>query len=407
MELMVLKICLSALQPLKKQKDDIRFKLEKARYITTATQSRMRDLKDQEYDIELEIAQLESCHRELSELPEEEDDFMGAGTGGDAVGAFGGVPQQQQQQQQQQQSPPQQQFQQHYGVQQMFPQQQYQTPRVGQQPAMGKGTAQSYAAGSTNGVQQQSSLPPQMQRQQSDPNTISSDMTVQVLQFLKNMSDRPQQQEQVVSSMMGCVQDQTFTSGCMGSGGGGQPQSGPSVAAPTTPPTTGIRTLTGLPVPRTPIGGTSTPSIPAAQASPMGWAAQPLLTPTGPAPTPAKDEPMEKPRNDQKPQRGPAPSPITPTEPWISGLTQEDPYLHGNAAPQTSVTETKMESPDKNSFTQECRRIDEMCAAAAAAGSGPASSSTPTARERAPVVSKINLVSQESEIRSPPSKAAK
>ncbi|CAK0831779.1 unnamed protein product [Prorocentrum cordatum] len=68
MELMVLKSALASLQPVREQKRDFNWKLGETRDKMASTQSRIRDLVATEREIEMEIAQLESCKNELEEM---------------------------------------------------------------------------------------------------------------------------------------------------------------------------------------------------------------------------------------------------------------------------------------------------------------------------------------------------
>ena len=87
MELMVLKSALASIQPVRDQKREVNWKLDKARDRLTSTQSRIKDLSTQEREIEVEIAQLESCKNELEELQEEPEDV---GHGGPCAAACAG-----------------------------------------------------------------------------------------------------------------------------------------------------------------------------------------------------------------------------------------------------------------------------------------------------------------------------
>ncbi|CAK0846981.1 unnamed protein product, partial [Prorocentrum cordatum] len=71
MELMVLKSALNSLNTIRDQKKDVNFKLDKAKDQLSNAMSRMQSLADQQQEIEMEIAQLESCLNELNEMPEE------------------------------------------------------------------------------------------------------------------------------------------------------------------------------------------------------------------------------------------------------------------------------------------------------------------------------------------------
>eukprot|EP00959_Pyramimonas_sp_CCMP1952_P195991 4097997-Pyramimonas_sp.AAC.1 len=92
MELMVLKSCITSLLSVRKQKDEIEFKQDKAKDRLVATQARAKDLREQESEIELELAQLESCMNELMEMPEEEDELMPGGGGEPSASGFGAAP---------------------------------------------------------------------------------------------------------------------------------------------------------------------------------------------------------------------------------------------------------------------------------------------------------------------------
>ncbi|CAK0807274.1 unnamed protein product [Prorocentrum cordatum] len=381
MELMVMKTCLASLVPVRKQRDEVRGRLDRAKDRHNNTVSRLKDLSEQEKEIELEIQQLQSCMNELEQMPDEppmDDQHMASSAQPQAavagVGPYGPQPQyawgfagaQHPQQQQQQQQQPMNQYVAHQQppyIQTHLPQfgaaggqqnvigqqhQQHQHGQMGQQMGQMDQTnchqtdqqmmdkkqqmmdqqMKSQQQGQTAPPQQQCQMGPQMH----DPG---------LLQFLRMMDQRQARQEEIMSNLVSWI---NTASGQQQNHHRQQQAVGFTMAAGETAAPPADSPAPRTPEGKTPVGGCSTPiampktpaspqSFAPAQGTPPAWRSahkEKLLTPTEPVATPREEHKMEE---TEMPQ---APWPISPTEPWAGG-TQEDPYLTA-MAPKESVT---------------------------------------------------------------------